>query len=150
MSPRFSGGDLTIDLPAGWEVRIAKAQDRAASTLLHAATFELPARRGDFGSGAVELMTPLDTFVTLFEFGPDSVGQPLFANQGLPRDLDPDAFHPAALQRVIPGQAGVQRFFTENGRAFCLYAVIGSWSERQRLVPRVSDLLAGVTVDPTS
>jgi hypothetical protein len=52
------------------------------------------------------------------------------------------------LQRLIPGQSGVQRFFSERGRAFCLYVVIGSHSSRRALVEEVNRLLATLEVDP--
>jgi hypothetical protein len=84
----------------------------------------------------------------MFEFGPESLGQPLFANEGLPQELDPEEFDPNALQRAIPGQAGVQRFFTAEGRPFCLYVVLGAFTNRRRLVPSVSEFLSGVRVDP--
>ena len=53
-----------------------------------------------------------------------------------------DDFNPNVLQRAIRGQAGVQRFFQEAGRAFCLYVVLGSLANRDRLVPAVNRVLA--------
>src|SRR5262245_59067715 len=38
--------------------------------IVHLATFAIPDDRGDFGSGAVELMKDSDLFITLFEYGP--------------------------------------------------------------------------------
>ncbi len=142
---------ISVRLPEGWDVRISRtARDFFRSVdnpLMHAANFPLPPRRGDFGSGAVDRMGPMHTFVSLFEYGPASVGQPLFAAQGFPRDLDPDEFSPNALQRAFRGQAGVQRFFTEKGRAFSLYVVLGAHANRNRLVPRVKEFLEGVEVE---
>ena len=149
---RVDGERLHVELPAGWDLRIgrtARDEVRAATNpLVHAANFALPPRRGDFGSGAVDIMGPMHTFVTLFEFGPESAGRPLFAQEGLPQDLDPDEFDPNALQRVIPGQAGLQRFFTAEGRPFCLYVVLGAYTNRRRLVPPVAEFLSGVDVEP--
>jgi hypothetical protein len=51
------------------------------------------------------------------------------------------------LQRTIAGQSGVQRFFTEAGRAFCLYVVVGAHVNRHRAVVAVNHLLAGVQID---
>jgi len=42
----------------------------------------------------------------------------LFRQQGRPQPR-PEHFSPRQLQRTIAGQAGVQYFFQENGRAFC-------------------------------
>jgi hypothetical protein len=145
---------IDIDVPPGWDVLVSRAsrfRDADRSTrnpLIHAANFALPARRGDFGSGAVEVMGSEDVFVSLFEYGPESAGQALFASEGLPRQIDPDLFHPRALQRVIPGQAGYQRFFTENGRPFCLYVVLGGYANRQILAPSVQGFLEGLDVRP--
>jgi hypothetical protein len=50
-------------------------------------------------------------------------------------------FNPATMLRRIPGQAGVQRFFSNGGRAFCLYAVIGSRADAKALAARASALL---------
>jgi hypothetical protein len=49
---------------------------------------------------------------------------------------------------VIPGQAGYQRFFTENGRPFCLYVVLGGYANRQILAPSVQGFLEGLDVRP--
>jgi hypothetical protein len=44
----------------------------------------------------------------------------------VPLPLRTNEFSPAAFRRRLPGRVGVQRFFTEQGRPFCLYVVIGS------------------------
>jgi hypothetical protein len=64
-----------------------------------------------------------DVFVTLFEYGPESVGTPLFASAGIPR-LTADQFGSRRLQRTLPGQLGCQLFFTADQRPFCLYVVV--------------------------
>lgn len=131
------GRGFRIDLPVGWEGEIYPRPGRPGTTdlaTLHAANFVLPRPRGDFGSGAVEAMGPGDVLVVLFEYGPESLGMPLFSHRGLPLPLDPDAFDPQALQRPLPGQGGLQGFFTAGDRAFCLYVVLGSFRLRGRLV----------------
>ena len=151
---QLEGERIGVEVPPGWDVVVARPTQpgddgRATSNpLIHAANFPLPARRGDFGSGAVELMGPDDVFVSLFEYSPDSAGQPLFAADGIPRQIDPDRFSPNGLQRVIPGQAGYQRFFTEQGRPFCLYVVLGSYANRGAVVPSVEQFLAGIDIQP--
>lgn len=116
--------------------------------IAHLANFALPEDRGDFGSGAVELMGPDNLFVCLFEYGPESVGMPLFAAQGMPRDLRVSQFNPRALQRIIPGQAGLQQFFTEAGRAFCLFVVLGAQKNAGGLVPAANGVLRATTIEP--
>jgi hypothetical protein len=148
----LTGEGIAINVPGGWDVRIGRtAADPsgvATQPLVHGATFALPEHRGEYGAGVVNLMTPEDTFVALVEFGSQSVGTALFAAQGFPRQLDPDWFHSKQLQRPLPGQAGLQRFFTEQRRAFCLYVVVGQYGNRAPLVPRINSFLAGIQVRP--
>jgi hypothetical protein len=148
---------IGADLPPGWEARITRrdpAQARAAGAVgtphpvAHLATFPLPEDRGDYGSGAVDRMTAADALVVLVEHDPTSVGTALFAPVGLPRDLRPGDFDPMGLQRTIPGQAGHQRFFTEAGRAFCLYVVLGAHRAAVALVPQVNAVLRTIRIDP--
>ena len=62
--------------------------------------------------------------------------------------MDAAHFQPYVLRRGLTGQSGTQWFFTEAGRPFTLYAVLGSHARRSILVPRVNQLLAGLTVEP--
>ena len=57
-------------------------------------------------------------------------------------------FQPDAQQRVIAGTCGTRRFFTPHGRAFCLSVVLGSWLQRQSLVPVANSLLSTIEVAP--
>jgi hypothetical protein len=134
---------LAADVPAGWDVRVFRrpaAQGATANPVMHLASFALPERRGDFGSGAVERMRPDDILVVLFEYDEEAVSTPLFAKRGRPRPVAAD-FSPRQLQRTLPGQSGVQYFYSEAGRAFCLYIVLGSHGARAALVPSVTALL---------
>lgn len=151
---------FAVDLPTGWEgaVREGEVADavrqRAARTgrtvatppVLHLTTATLPALRGDYGSGAVDLLTTDDVFVAVLEYGRDSVGTPLFDTGKMPRRLSPADFTPNGLQRAIPGQSGSQTFCTEAGRALCLYVVLGDHSRARPLLRRVNDLLDRVQI----
>jgi hypothetical protein len=150
---------MNVDVPAGWDARIYKRPELSVASahaqgeptthaILHAANFPLPTERGDFGSGAVELMRSTDVLVALVEYHPDSAGAPLFAEQGLPRPMRPEDFDPSTLQRRMPGQAGAQRFFSSGGRAYALYVVLGSHRDRRRLVGLVNEVLATVELEP--
>jgi hypothetical protein len=152
----IQGFGIRAELPRGWEGALRRSRpdpdgvEAAAAPdppVLHACTFALPSDRGDFGSGAVELMADDDTFVALLEYDREEVGSALFAARGLPRRLDPRHFHPRSLQRVLPGQAGWQHFFTDHGRAFCLYVVLGAHDDAHRQVRRVEQLLAGIRIE---
>lgn len=147
-----SGEGFVVDVPPGWDVRIGTTSTDpsgvAVQPLLHAANFPLPERRGEYGSRVVDVMAAPHAFVSLIEFGPESVGTALFAAQGVPRRLTPDRFHPNQLQRALPGQGGQQSFHTEAGRAFCLYVVLGGHASRMKLVPSINELLGGLTILP--
>jgi hypothetical protein len=143
---------LTVALPARWEGRLYRRDalpgapaDEAHHPVLHHANFALPPGRGDFGTGAVEAMGPGHAFVSVLEYGPEEAGTALFAARGRPR-LGPGDFAPNALQRRLPGQLGCQRFFTENGRAFCLYVVLGSRGQAGALLAEVERVLTDLEV----
>lgn len=157
---------ISLELPRGWEGRVrprgpepieggAPVGVRATAlgpfegpqpVVVQAANFALPPSLGDFGGGAVETMTTRDLFLTLFEYGPESVGMPLFARQGMPRVLRPTDLDPWSLRTPLPGMSGTQVFFTEHGRAFCLYVALGSHLRRFRTLPLVSSVLRSVQI----
>ena len=148
----LKGHGITAVLPAGWEGSIHLREALPGETthpVLHAGSFPLPApsTRGDFGSGAVDRMTVFDAFVVLLEYDPSSAGTALFARAGIPRQIDPDSLSTGVLQRQIAGHAGTQVFFSDHGRAFCLYVVVGAYRNRGRLVPKVNTLLSGMTIE---
>jgi hypothetical protein len=93
---------------------------------MHLATFALHPSDGDFGAAATGRMRGDDMFAALLEFRGDSHIQPgvgLFEQHGRPTP-QPHHFGAMQLQVTRPGQLGWQRFFTDAGRALCLYAVI--------------------------
>ena len=140
---------LSFDVPQGWDGRVYRrpaAPPESTHPVLHAGNVPLPEDRGDYGSGAVERMGAANVFLALLEFHPSARDSALFARSGRPSTLDPNAFHPASLQRSLPGQAGTQAFFSDKGRAFCLYVVLGSWADRGRLVPLATDALQRVSI----
>jgi hypothetical protein len=152
---RVAAHGITVDLPDRWEGAIRAEREDALSAaaaagraypVAHLSSFGLPGRRGDFGSGAVEAMGRDDDFVALVEFGEHEAHSPLFAATGLPRRLDPRRFSPRALQRMLPGQTGLQHFFTAGGRAFCLYVVLGDRDDAHLHVRRVERVLARLTI----
>lgn len=145
---------ITAEVLAGWEVRIRKARgsfpEEVTKPVLHAATVPLPPDRADFGDGVVEILGPEDVFVSLVEYGPDAVNSALFAPTDVfPPVLQPAELRPMQLQRVIPGQAGKQVFFSYRGRAFCLYIVVGSAALVDSLTDKANRLVGGIQIaDP--
>jgi hypothetical protein len=140
---------ISVDLPSGWEGVIGRTTEledgSIRNVVAHFASFPLPARRGDFGGGAVDFMTAQDAFVVLFEYGREAAGTALFAAEGLPA-IESGHFDRTVLQRPMPLQSGVQRFFTAAGRAFCLYVVVGSHVDRAEVLPAIRQLLATLSI----
>ena len=157
---------IETDLPTGWEGRIGLRRPPGAglrtpgetsptgalgeipNPVVHLANFALPEDRGDFGSGAVDVMGPENLLVVLFEYGPESAGTSLFKTKGIPTKLTPDMFSRSALQQTRPEQAGTQIFFTVENRAFCCYTVLGRQANANRLLPQANATLAATRISP--
>lgn len=131
----MQGGGVTIDLPSGWDAEIYRRPTNTSALsatgiveqtnlVLHAANFALPEPRGDFGSGAVELMERENLLIVLFEYNPDDAQSALFKHEGLPIPLSSEGFHPHNMQRARKGLQGCQHFFNTGDRAWCLYVVV--------------------------
>jgi hypothetical protein len=139
---------LAVVPPPAWDVRVYRrspGEGERTFAIMHAANFSLPKHRGDFGSGAVEIMRTTHVLVVLFEYEPEAAQTALFRRRGLPTP-HPDDFSPRALQRTLTGQSGVQYFFHESRRAFCLYVVLGSHIRRRPLVNTVNHFVGSVAI----
>ncbi len=161
----LSAHGLAVDVPPTWEGRIfarpttgqagalayegPPAPDGAQTyPLIQVSSIPMPDDVGDYGSGVVERLTTADLFIVIKEFSPASATTPMFRRRGMPLPLDPGEFSPNALQRTLPGQAGIQVFFNEQGGAYCLYVVLGSFVRRDELAAQASALLSTVRFTP--
>lgn len=160
---RLEAHDIAAELPGGWDGRIYARRPaveeghaalrrsiapRAAATL-HAASFPLPARDGDFGSTATSSMSESDAFLAVTEYLEGNglrAGTGLFRSRRLPRTLEAAMFSPHALLVARRGQAGFQHFFTHSERPFCLYAVVGSRSASAAALRQLSGVLASLRI----
>jgi hypothetical protein len=158
----LAGDGVRVELPAGWEGQLQSrplasteavtgaqaaglGEPEAREVLLQFANFPIPPAMGDFGGGATPTMGPRDVLVVVAEYGEGAAATPLFAAQGIPQ-LRPGDADPATLRYTMPGQSAVQRFFSVNGRAFCLYVVLGSHRRRLGQIGLVNDLLATLEI----
>lgn len=142
---------IQVTLPPRFEARIYRRSPgggAAGHPIAHFGTFPLPQAIPDFGGGVTQNMGPDDVFAVLFEYGPESLGTALFAARGIPAFLGIDDFYPFLLRRPAGGQSGTQWFFTEQGRPFTFYAVLGSHVRRPVLVPEVNQLLQQISISP--
>jgi hypothetical protein len=135
---------IGIQVPNGWDGRILRRRaadsDERSRAVVHIASFPMPEGRGDFGVGVTELMRSGDAYITLFEYGPESLGTPLFATEGVPR-LTVDLFTSRRLRRTRPGQVGCQLFFTANRRPFCLDVVVSGRLHLRSVIPQMNRML---------
>ncbi|MFV0316017.1 MAG: hypothetical protein ACK5O2_03525 [Microthrixaceae bacterium] len=157
MSRRLEAHGLGVTVPTGWEGAItrslaesAAADERSGGTVkpvLHVATIPLPKVRGDFGGDFLATMGPDDVFVALVEYDSASAGSELFDHDGR-RTIDGSGFTREGMHRPFPGQSGHQQFFTQAGRAFCLYVAIGSHRRRDQLATAAAMVASTIRVNP--
>ncbi|HEV2075091.1 MAG TPA: hypothetical protein VGR10_02525 [Thermoleophilaceae bacterium] len=154
---------IAADLPPGWHGQVYRRRDeddepgtvtaqavRGGATF-HAATVPLEGGEADFGSSVTVRMGRRDIFLSLFEYTVDehlTPGVGLFEARGTPWPLEPGEFRASALQVAVPGQAGLQRFFTVGERPFCLYVVIGSQRRAARRVRAANQVLESIRIEP--
>jgi hypothetical protein len=153
---RVAAHGITADLPDRWEGAIRAEREDALSAA--AAGRGAPTRSPTCRASACPAAAVTSAAVrsrrwagtTTSSRSSSSVRHeahsPLFAATGLPRRLDPRRFSPRALQRMLPGQTGMQHFFTAGGRAFCLYVVLGDRDDAHLHVRRVERVLARLTI----
>ncbi len=156
------GHGLRVAVPPRWEGRIFRrsaapvpgmpvlpgAPTGTSFPVIHLATVTLAFDAADYGGGIVERLGPSDAFLALKEFDPTSTQRALFARHDLPHALDATSFDERVLQRRLPRQSGMQRFFSHGGRAFSLYAVIGSHRRRHQLATEITGVLRGIEITP--
>jgi hypothetical protein len=151
--PRLTLQGIGVEVPSGFECRIRQGRPSQgvgdSFPVLHAATVPLPADRADYGGGVVEKLTDSDVFISLVEFGPEAVGSNLYPVVDEIPSVSQEMFHPFQLQRRIRGQAGTQVFFTYQGRAFCLYVVLGSFGRRVALTGRATEIIRRLSIERT-
>ena len=145
---RGSSGGNTGGAPTGGPSPGGSTPDGRAMPVTHLATFALPADRGDFGSGAVDVMRPDDVLIALVEYGPECVDTPLFARAAVPSP-EPNQFRPESLQRLIPGQVGYQRFFTDGGSRVLPVRRARLGANAGRLTTATRSVLSTVRIAPS-
>jgi hypothetical protein len=142
----LEGHGLRVELPSGWSGRVFGREGGIGC--LHAGSFPVVLRDGEFGDASTGAMPASGAFIALAEYLPGAGLEPgsgLFSPRRLPLPLDPTAFSARGLAHPRPGQAGTQHFFTASGRPFCLYVVIAG--ERRRWLLAADRVLKTVRID---
>jgi hypothetical protein len=122
---RLRGEGLALDVHRGWEARMwtpdlpPPAINRPVVRL---ANFPLPLTKDTYAEDVADDLRRGQVVASLVEFDPALADRGLYAPQGVPA-LGADDLDPRAVQRPHPGRAGLQRFFSVNGRAFSLYVI---------------------------
>jgi hypothetical protein len=151
---RFECAGIALGVPVGWEargvtpggVRGVQGDGSVAYPYVHVASRTLPRRRAPYGGDVVASLGPADAFAALLEFEPAAARSALFATPGPPRRLRTGELSSAQLQRTLRGQLGAQRFFHCEGRAFCLYVVLGGASALRTALPALNGVLASLSI----
>ena len=145
----LTAAGLVVQVPPGWDAELSGNPTVGHPSLLHMANAPLPPGRSDFGGHPLEALPSTGVFLALLESQASEAGVGLFRRRGIPAVV-PAEFSTAKLNKAAPGLVATQRFFTEAGRAFCLYAVIASDARVSSGTSLLNKGIAAITVEPTT
>ena len=148
MTSTLQGHGLTLVVHDGWEARIwmpdlpPPAENHPVVRL---ANFALPLTKNTYAEDVADGLRAGEVVASLAEFSSPLAGKGLYAPRGAP-DLELGDLDPRAVQWQAPGRAGVQRFFSEHGRAFSLYFVARRGPGLERAIHELGYQLRNLTV----
>jgi hypothetical protein len=148
---RLASHGIAVDVPKGWEGRIFVPDlDPPAINLpiLHLTDAVLTVERSSYAPELAARAGGSGTLVALLEFDHHLANVGLYAPRGLHLPLTRERFHHRALQFPSRVQEGHQRFFSEGGRAFCLYVVLGTGRGADRRLSEVNRTLSSLEIRP--
>lgn len=131
-------------MPRGWD---ARASRRDGTLTLHVANFAIPPRDGEFGPRATRTMPGGGVFIALTEYRSGLANKGLYRRRRIPKQLAPGDFSSRAVLNARRHQVGLQKFFSANGRPFCLYAVIRGPRARTKLVAQANAILQTLEIE---
>ena len=111
------------------------------------ANFPLPLTKDTYAEDVADTLQRGQVVASLVEFDPSLADRGLYAPQGVP-DLQVGDLDPRAVQRPHPGRAGLQRFFSVNGRAFSLYVIAREGAGMPGALEDLAVSLRTLTVEP--
>jgi len=148
MTSALQGHGLALTVLDGWEARIwvpdlpPPAENHPVVRL---ANFALPLTKNTYAEDVADGLRAGEVVASLAEFSPALADRGLYEPRGVP-ELTPADLDPRAVQRQAPGRAGMQRFFSEHGRAFSLYVVARHGPGLHGAVHELATQLRGLTV----
>ena len=149
MTTTLRGHGLALSVHDGWEARIWMPDLPPPAEnypVVRLANFALPLTKDTYAEDVADGLRPGRVVASLAEFSPALAGRGLYAPQGVPK-VDVADLDPRAVQRQAPGRAGVQRFFSEQGRAFSFYVIARSGPGLDRAMNELTSQLDGLVVD---
>jgi hypothetical protein len=135
---------LIIEIPEGWDGRIYRRPESLA--ICQVANFAIALDADDFGGTTAGVLPSGGVFATLFENDPAFANSGMYEPRGLPLPLDSERLTSSALVQGLPGQAGLQHFFSENDRAFMLHVIVSVTTVYRGLIDSLSATLATLKV----
>jgi hypothetical protein len=148
---RLASHGIVVDVPRGWEGRIFVPDLEPPAInlpILHLTDAVLTVERSSYAPELAARAGGTGTLVALLEFDRSLANVGLYARRGLHLPLTRERFHHRALQFPSRVQEGHQRFFSEGGRAFCLYVVLGTGHGVDRRLSQVNRALSSLEIRP--
>lgn len=146
---RLEGHGLALEVEGGWEARMWTPDlppPAVNRPVIRLANFPLPLTKDTYAAEVVDALRPGRVVASLVEFEPSSAGRGLYAHEGVPRLRPADLDH-RAVQGGPPDRAGLQRFFSANGRAFSLYVIARRGGDLAGALRELEALLRSLTVE---
>ena len=149
MTSTLRAHGLALTVHDGWEARIWMPElppPAENHPVVRLANFALPLTKNTYAEDVADELQAGEVVASLAEFSPSLADRGLYEPRGVP-ELHPEDLDPRAVQRQAPGRAGVQRFFSEHGRAFSLYVVARRGRGLDRAMHQLTQQLRGLTVE---
>jgi hypothetical protein len=147
---RIADHGLSLRVPTGWEARLWMPDLSPPAInlpVIRLTNDAMPMSRNTYAVEESEKLRRSQVVATLVEFDPALADVGLYGPQGVPV-FTADDLDPRALQRAQEGRAGLQRFFSVNGRAFSLYVMARVGPGVGRAMGELHDVLVTLTVEP--
>ena len=142
---------LSMRVATGWEARMWVPDLPAPAInlpVVRLTNHAMATTRNTYAVEESERLRTSQVVVSLVEFDSALADVGLYEPQGVP-DFSANDLDPRALQRAQEGRAGLQRFFSVNGRAFSLYVMAREGPGLAKTIRELHDILTSLVVERT-